>query len=973
MSYENRVATAGNIINFRKPNQKSRIRFYIRKPSSVYTATLSAIPSTNDMITSISFTGGVGTLGDVRMNMTLLVGSSAGGHDLGFARIRKAPIAGTFYIGETSEINWSYAGTIYLTVVDDTMGVWPRHLVLISQIPYMDGDIAYSNQHTNFDPVVVMGTDRVALLTGASVSLNFDASTSWVYGSTITGYSWVAPGSSGSSGLSTATPTITYNAEGEYQVYCTVTAATGKTHTGARTIFVDAGTLGYKGQLVTNPIAEVGEGGWSCEVTVVGDLEGLMDFTKVIIATEDYYDNTKTSIGPISGSENIELIGWIIEESIEHDPKMQYTKFRVGTIDKMIKNIPGFIHGLENAPNAASAWTNIAGLTVDKSLWHLLHWRSTVDYNVDIILTNDTRYIKETTTPAGNLWQQFVQLLGPTIAANIVSDRYSRVIAQLEPQLVPVASRTWSTVRTLEAQDWYGQVTFQIQSTERTGRIYLDGLGFSAQGQGQAFFSLAPGHVPKRFGAFASIPSMLLSTQAQANALAGAVLAWHNNRYREITVDLLANDKFADIGPNMYYAGSFTDTRRNRVVTGNFIPRRVERVWSESNGSLTTSMSLELATSPDINTNGDIPDTADGGIPPVPNFPNLPPFPPIVIPPIPGEENVVSGPRQMVIATSNFGVLYTTNFNDDEPNWQFMGNGLTETERNSIYRIFYTKSGALFALGHDGTYDTVWWAPVLGGVWQKLFSANDFPAGGDIWAMGYNYGHNEQVAVFGGTNGTTTNYFYMGDRNGLTLKSSGLNSSFRTGGLVGGANNWLLIHARRNIFETQHWIRFNSDGTKAAEGDLPSGSNAAGVYGVARGGDSNNCIGWDTGASFGYWLTDDCATFTHPGSPDFGSSTPNGYQAGDGSPSGQRFMAGVPSVIMQRSYDAGATFGPVDPTLGVGYSVVVNCDSEDAFTVFTVQVAKYTPDFGSTWIDKSGDLANVAPLCAIQSAAFAGW
>ena len=971
---ENRVASAGDIVKFRQPRQKSEVKIYIRKPTSVYTATLSAIPTDNDMVTEISFTGGAGTLSNVKVNMAILIGTTVGGHELGFARIRKTPIAGTFYIGETSEVNWSAGGTIYLTVVNDTIGIWPKHLVLVSQVPYMDVDVVYSNQHTNFDPVVIMGTDRVAVLSGATVVQSFDASASWVYGSTISSYLWSFPGASGTSGLTTATPTATYNAQGEYQAYCTVTAATGKTHTGVRTVFVDAGTLGYDGQLTTNPIGSLGEGGWSCDVTVSSDISDLMDFTKVVVATIDYYEDVQSSVGPISGSENIELIGWIVEESVEHNPKMQYTKFRIATANMMIQNIAGFIHGLEIAPTASNAWTNMAGLTVDRSLWHMFHWRSTVDHCVDIKVTEDTRYIKETTTPAGNLWQQFTQLLGLTIAANLACDRYSRVIAQIEPQLVPVASRTWSTVRTLQDQDWHDDVTFQMSSMSKTGRVYLDGVSISSEGQGQAYFSLAPGHTPKRFGNFDSMPSLLLSSQAQANALAGAILAWRNNRYKDITVDLAANDKYADIVPNMYYAATFTDTRRNRTITGNFIPRRVERVWNKDTGALTTSVSFELATTPDINANGDIPD-GGGTIPQTPFHPQVPSFPPIGFPQVPGQPGSTD-PRYFICSTTNFGILYTNTFDAASPQWFFMNAGLTTTEKNSVRKIVKCPSGAIFILTSDGTFDVVYFASSLGDIWTKVFSADDLPADGQIIAMGVNPTLNEQIAIFGGQDGTTNGYVFMGDRDGLTQAAAGMNNRLnRYGDISYGAGAWLLTHSRANIFTTQHWIRMAPSGALQAQGDIPGGSNATHHW-HARGGTTEHVIEWDPGGAGGYRkFTGNGATIDSYGSPEIGNNdgSANWKKAIALSPSGQRAIGGQSPVILQRTSDYGVTFGPVDVSLGVGYSVVENCNSEDAFVVCTTQSVKYTSDWGTTWVDKSGNIASVAPLCVIRYLIFIGW
>src|SRR3972149_2189681 len=133
----------------------------------------------------------------------------------------------------------------------------------------MDVDVAYSDQHVDFDPVPVLGSHAVLWLTGASISVDFDASDSWVFDSTISAYAWTAPGSSASSGMSTATPTITYNAAGIYRVYCTVTAANGKTPMGARNGFVfDDDNPPATGFQLANCEGSVDSGGWMFDVTM---------------------------------------------------------------------------------------------------------------------------------------------------------------------------------------------------------------------------------------------------------------------------------------------------------------------------------------------------------------------------------------------------------------------------------------------------------------------------------------------------------------------------------------------------------------------------------------------------------------------------------------------------------------------------------------------------------------------------------
>src|SRR6185436_13444741 len=109
-----------------------------------------------------------------------------------------------FYIGETSEITW--ASNCYLTITDD-FDLWARHIHVDNDGDLlMDVNIGYTDEHEVFNPVPVIGTHACLWLEDSSVSVDFDASDSWCFDDTVTGFAWSAPGSSTSTGMSTATP-----------------------------------------------------------------------------------------------------------------------------------------------------------------------------------------------------------------------------------------------------------------------------------------------------------------------------------------------------------------------------------------------------------------------------------------------------------------------------------------------------------------------------------------------------------------------------------------------------------------------------------------------------------------------------------------------------------------------------------------------------------------------------------------------
>lgn len=128
----------------------------------VYTAQVNGAPTrdakTNGQI-DIPFDNGNGALADVVEDMTMAVGTSPGASDVGLLRIRKAPVAGTFYVGETAPGEVPVSDNLYLTVYDDftRWSVKPRLVGLKDNTEfeeYHDYDVAYDNQNRHREPIV---------------------------------------------------------------------------------------------------------------------------------------------------------------------------------------------------------------------------------------------------------------------------------------------------------------------------------------------------------------------------------------------------------------------------------------------------------------------------------------------------------------------------------------------------------------------------------------------------------------------------------------------------------------------------------------------------------------------------------------------------------------------------------------------------------------------------------------------------
>jgi hypothetical protein len=632
-----RSATAPELALLRADNQSTRLYLTVHSPATVYTARLDAVPSSTDKVAEITYNTGSGTLANVLQDMTMLVGSSAGASDYGIARIRKdgTTTAGTFYIGETSEINWQ--ANAYLTVLD-TFELWPRHVTIASNgtTPLMDYDVAYSNQNVAAGavPTPIMGPPAVLWLTGASVTYHPDGSSSWVKDGTIVDYAWTATGASGVLDLDTATPTIEYNAVGTYRISLTVTGNNAVTFTGYRYVFVVTETSGVTTQFtLDNCAGDVQSGGWSFGVTLYDEATQVLirDRALCILHAVDYYGNTLGGVGYCAGNENIVALGWISGESITRgtEDKWGSVSFDVQGPHYWLGQMTAFPSGVKDIPDAQTVnkWTKFKGLTLNKALYHFMRWRCTATRCMDVYPNTDTRRHKRLEAPGGqNIWDQLVEICQRSMLVNPLCDRYGRIFLELEHQLVSDRSGM-PTVQAITTADWHGEIRMGRRVVDEAALIDLSGISWDGV-TATPFFSLAPGHVFNHYGAVEVVDRLMLTaTQADTNTLCGLYSAWKNNEYPTIDVSLASNHRLFDITPYQRFtlAQAAADTPRGLVEALTIIPRSIS--YQFNNGVMLTDATFEAEVTADIAVTGDTP-----AAPPDP--PIVPVDPPPVLPPV---------------------------------------------------------------------------------------------------------------------------------------------------------------------------------------------------------------------------------------------------------------------------------------------------------------------------------------------------
>lgn len=963
----------------RTPGQWSRTFLAVPAYHTIYTALLNGIPSDNDMVAEISFDNGSGTLGNVLADMTLYVGTSPGAFDLGMCRIRKAPISGTFYIGEVSDIVW--ADNAYLTVVDD-YSIWQKSLRIVSEVPFMDWDVAYSNQHASFDPVPAMGTHRVKKLVGASVDVTLGPAAdtpAWVIGSSISSRSWSVSGAS-LDNAAAVNPVATFTAPGTYLAYCTFTAANGKTFKGVRYVIIydDDNPLIEDFEINDGRYSEE-SGGGSFGVTLFNDMgvASLRERSLVILCTEDYNENGAVDMPhPITGAENIIACGYISDFDNRRDNEKGEITFTVESPQYWLAQIRDYPSGLLLSAGAAAAWTDMPSMTVRHALWHFLHWRSTATRVMDIQITDDSRLSSRFQTARGNLWDRLIQVAQPTIYARPIVDPFGRLFIEIELQMEAEVDRDFPVVMTITDNDIEGEIQWVRREVNPLSMLFWSGIKVDSSTSASSYFSISPGRSYGHHGEEDAQDNYLVGSQAKSNSMCGCFFGWRNNEIPNLEIQFVHSFRMPSPAPRQYFYFeiSAADDPRGIGFAGNLIPREWAFSIDPDKKFLATAVIFEPEAAPGAAVNGDVPTMEDYDFSfPSEEFPSLPLLP--ALPPISLPVDVLNPnhPKKVVVATDQ-GVFYTVNCNEDYPTWQAMNNGLSETDIEATYKhLIVTPSGALWLICGDDFDNNIYRAAGLGGVWTLMANGNTVAVAhslniGKILGMGVNPDSTESVCVSFGLQTTLggTKSFRLAFSSGGALSiadewaSSG---TVRQQGVVYNAGKWYVFYTTGDTYLGE----FNTSGALLNSYMLTT-NGSIGVQAVANGEDF---IYWDrlAGGTPGFYLVDAAGGIT--GIDTFAPArvNPQGLAM---SPDGTHGMgAGASVYTPYKSTDSGASWSSVGGTIPVGSDIWENCGDNNRWLFGGGMTLKLTLDQGATGpIDKSGNITVVAPLVDIMAIRF---
>lgn len=978
--------SSANLAKLRSQPHRTIPYLSIYKPKTILAAQVTGTYNKGE--TEIDFYNvSTGSYLNAYPNMQVLVGSAPGESDRG--RIRMRAITGSYSVMAENNILWENGD--YLTFIDyiNVEAIFPR----IIQNPnnaedvifYKDWDIPYSNQNSVYGTFPNAGSHRAGFLETGTVSFYFTATgTVNVNGSAIT-HSWAFEGGTPTGSTALTPGLVAWQAPGHYKVRYISTAG-GVSDTTYRYVSVyDRPENGVNTPILKWQLQDFSgnrsEGGYIGRFKVWQDLGSIEPNALVVLFTDDWYGGEKISLGG-NGQNNstIFFVGYILKDSIQFNYKEGFAEFDVGSATEVMKLSEGFAISCESKVTPAT-WFQLQEMTTRKALYHYLKWHSTVLDTTDFQYIGDDRLVQYFDTDRQSLYDAVNSFVSEGLIGEVVSDRQGKIWSEISPVGYENPMSSIPAGMTIQKQDWIGEPNISERRVNDTSFIEMGGVVYNGAQTNtfQALLTNAPSFTPFYRGKSEKPhEGLILLSQSQLNQLSGNYLAARNSQFEDVSLSAKGNYRNLDIAPQerMFLLINENDTviRKStigypfRLMTMNWLYNADKELMYpelvfEQIATGTAGRTLIIPAEP----------PTDGYDYPGFNLPPLPDFN-IGIPPIAEQTSTV-----VLAFDDNKGMIYTKTFDAASPDWIIWNAGIDLADQLVTDRYFFiTPNGAVWILIYGRA---IYRAPSLGSMFVKIadsawLTANypnsqfDGPAGSRfIMSLGYNPLAPEEVAFVAGGNQFAAFVaevnFWTWNQGTLTKRVRVDNVNVFLGSLTYDTVNekWVLTGEQFTFFatwDTRLW-RFNRLGTSKEFEVATDSAGAALVNYSVRARDSGMLWLYNIFSGQMY-LTQDNGTNIVP----VGDLKQNGGSlfsyAVD--PTGQFMMGNWDTGQRGKSGDYGYSWAGL-PTLPFGNNYVfayAGGEGTQSRWIAARGVVRASYDYGNTWINKEGNLLQIAPV-----------
>ena len=558
--------TSQELALLRSRTHSTKLWLSIYKPNTVLACRVNnASAAKGDRV--ITYDGGSGDYLDINSGMTMYIGTSAGKWDIGRIRVRSAT-SSTITVAENSHIAWQ--DDLYLTVVDfyEVWPVYPFYELNGGVVTwYKDYDITYTNQNSVLGTIINMGNHK-ALWAGDTVDYSSTGST------TVTGegvsYYWEFGGGNPSTSVDAHPGTVTYDTPGHYTTSLSVTGSSVSDISYRHISVYDKPNEGVEtpilGWQLNNLSGGRSDGGWVASIRVWEDIDDVVPGALVVIYSDTMYGNTEQSVNG-----KTVFVGYIDDNTIRYDYQTSSVDFDAISITNVMKNQEAPIVSLESVASPTD-WYEIDDMTITKFLYHYLRWHSTLLNVADIRYLDTNWFFQYQDTDPSSLYDVLHNFMFNSLRGAVISDRKGKIWCEISPEGLPDALNALPVGMTIDKQDWVGTPDIQERMTNPMSYIEMGGVGWSgiSTGTWNAYLAAAPGdEVHSYYGKEGDFQGLILSDQAQLNALVGDVYAYNNATYPSVNLGLAGNYNNLDIAPRETQKLIISSDDNNRGITFN--------------------------------------------------------------------------------------------------------------------------------------------------------------------------------------------------------------------------------------------------------------------------------------------------------------------------------------------------------------------------------------------------------------------
>lgn len=563
------VLTAAEKTLLRTQPQSTRLWLSIYQPTTILSAQV------NDVFIvpgayQITYDNSSGSYTKIKSGMTMLVGTTPGGKDIGKIRVRSATST-VITVAENYHIKW--ANDLYLTVLNfwEIEAVYPR--IIDSGggnlIWYKDYDIAYTNQNDNLGSFICMGSHFAGFLESGNCPVYYSATGTVNLGGESLTYYWDFPGADTITGSNSLTPGwINYKTAGHYTTSLIVSGtSSGVSDVSYRHVSIyDRPEVGTNNPILqwelTSMDGSRDSGGYKARAKIWSQTTNVVDGALVVMFADDWYGSTKQSIGGNSlNRSSIVFSGYIIDGSITYNYNDRSVEFQIGSPTEIMKIAEGFSVATNSSTNPSlqvthdkdipSAWALIKDMNCKKAIYHFLRWHSTVLFTSDFQFMGTDYPIQYFDADRTSLYDGVQSFMNGTLVGQTVSDRQGKIWAEISPGATDLPTSVFLTNWTLDKQDWMGNPTIDEAPNENISYLEYGGVAYSgvSTGTSTALMACAPGGAPAYRGTVERNQGLALGSQVQLNALVGNVFAYDNARFPHADFQLVGNYRNFDIAP----------------------------------------------------------------------------------------------------------------------------------------------------------------------------------------------------------------------------------------------------------------------------------------------------------------------------------------------------------------------------------------------------------------------------------------